>query len=78
MLNWQEKKKAESENAESDSLLRIGIVESDTAAGVRVRFAGEETAGAKRYPRNLSIALAVGDRVLLGKVAGSYVVICRF
>lgn len=78
MLNWQGKKTAEAENDPSPTELRVGIAESIYTDGITVRFAGETKAGSKRYPYNRDTAIGQGDRVLLGRVAGSYVVICRF
>ena len=76
--NWQEQKELESENSQTSAALTGGIVEWVYTDGLTIRFAGEPKAGKKRYPYNKDCVFGQGDRVLLGRVAGSYVIICRF
>lgn len=76
--NWQEQKELESENSQTSAALTVGIIGEVYANGATIRFAGEDTASSKRYPYNKDAILNAGDRVLLGRVAGSYVIICRF
>lgn len=79
MLNtWQEQKEAEQENSQTSAALTVGIIGVVYAAGATIRFPGESSASSKRYPYNKDAILNAGDRVLLGRVAGSYVIICRF
>ena len=44
--------------------------------GLELQFDGEETASTKRFPCNTGVSFAVGQRVLLMKVNGSYVALC--
>lgn len=78
MLEYQGRRRVESENSQTSAVLTVGIVGAVYSDGLTIRFAGEETASAKRYRYNLDGEFSAGDRVLLGRVAGSYVVICRF
>ena len=79
MLNtWQEQKEAEQENSQTSAVLTVGIIGTVYTDGVTIRFPGESSASSKRYPYNRDAILNAGDRVLLGRVAGSYVIICRF
>jgi hypothetical protein len=78
MLNWQEQKVLESENLRTSAALTVGIIGAVYTDGATIRFPGESAASSKRYPYNKDAILNRGDRVLLGRVAGSYVIICRF
>lgn len=79
MLNtWQEQKEAEQENSRTSAVLTVGIIGAVYTDGATIRFPGESSASSKRYPYNRDAVLSAGNRVLLGRVAGSYVIICRF
>lgn len=78
MLNWQEQKELESEHIQMSAVLTVGIIGAVYANGATIQFPGESAASSKRYPYNKDAILNRGDRVLLGRVAGSYVIICRF
>lgn len=79
MLNtWQEQKEAEQENSQTSAVLTVGIIGTVYTDGATIRFPGESSASSKRYPYNRDAVLSEGNRVLLGRVAGSYVIICRF
>lgn len=78
MLNWQEQMSAEQENSQMTADFAVGIVGAVYTDGLTIRLPGETAAGSKRYRYNLDGTFSAGDRVLLGRVAGSYVVICRF
>lgn len=76
--NWQEQKELESENFQTSAALTVGIIGAVYTNGATILFPGESAASPKRYPYNKDATLNGGDRVLLGRVAGSYVIICRF
>lgn len=54
---------------------KIGVVTAVQAAGVKVKFDGEESASDKYYPILRSYASQVGDRVLSLKLSGSIIVL---
>ena len=56
------------------ALATVGSVSSD---GVTLIFPGETASGGKKYKRNLDVTFSAGQRVLLARVAGTYVVVCR-
>lgn len=78
MLDYQGRRRTEGENIQMSALFRVGIVGAVYSDGLTIRFPGEDTAGTKRYRYNLDGTFSAGDRVLLGRVSGSYVAICRF
>ena len=45
--------------------------------GVSLIFPGQTAATAKHYKCNTAVTLAAGDRVLIARVSGSVVVICK-
>ena len=47
------------------------------ADGVSLIFPGQTAATAKHYKCNTAVTLAAGDRVLIARVSGSVVVICK-
>lgn len=51
-------------------------VVSVSADGVKVRFDGESTDSTKYFLRNQSVTFSTGQRVLMLKVNGEYIVIC--
>lgn len=78
MLNYQERRAEESGNPQTPVNLTVGTVGEVFTDGITIRFAGEASASGKRYRYNKDVAFAAGDRVLLGRVAGSYIIICRY
>lgn len=59
-----------------ESPLMLGtVVAYDTAKGVRIQMDGEETPGTKYYKSRKGLITAVGDRVVLAPISGSYVVL---
>lgn len=63
------------EQTKEDPLLLGTVVAYDTTKGVRIQLDGEETAGAKYYRSRKGLIAAVGDRVVLAPISGSYVVL---
>ena len=56
--------------------MAFAAVVSVNEDGLELQFDGEETASTKRFPCNTGVSFAVGQRVLLMKVNGSYVALC--
>ena len=56
------------------SLATIGAMYSD---GVSLIFPGQTAATAKHYRCNPDVTFSAGNRVLIARVSGSYVVLCR-
>lgn len=55
---------------------RLGKIDSAYSSGrPKIVFDGETTASEKQYPYLISYTPAANDRVLMAKVAGSYIVI---
>lgn len=54
----------------------FATVVSVATSGLTVRFDGEAAASSKRFRRNTSITFTTGQRVLMVKVNGQYVVLC--
>lgn len=71
--NYQQRKELEREATEpaNANLATVAGVYSD---GISLRFDGELTATTKRYKRNATITFAVGQRVKVAKIAGTYIV----
>lgn len=53
----------------------LGTVTAFNNAGVRVQIDGEDAGTTKSYTRLSSYSPAVGDRVLIAQIAGSYVIL---
>lgn len=53
----------------------IGTVSSITSGKCSVKIDGETTATSKKYKTLSSYTPAVGDRVLIAEIAGSYVIL---
>lgn len=77
LVNWQEQQQAENENFQTTEILSTATVGAVYSDGLTLIFPGASTASTKRYKYNLDGSFAAGNRVLLGRAAGSYVVICR-
>lgn len=55
----------------------LATVDSVSADGLTLIFPGESSSGGKKYKRNPNVTFSAGQRVLLARVAGTYVVVCR-
>lgn len=59
-----------------ETVFRLGRIDPAYSSGrPKIVFDGETTASTKQYPHISSYSPVAGDRVLLAKVAGSYVII---
>lgn len=61
-----------------DDPFRIGIVTalfSSPAGTAKIRFEGEESASEKQYPYLANYKPAVNDRVVLARIAGTYIIL---
>lgn len=57
-------------------LLVMGTVVSVSSSGVTLRMDGESTGG-KAFKYNTAVTFSAGDRVLCGRVSGTWIVICK-
>lgn len=71
LQTYQEEREIQ-EAPETDVL--IGTITSVGQNGVRVQFDGSSAAASKDYPRNTGLVLAIGQRVILQKINGEFVV----
>ena len=55
--------------------LRLATVAGVSSYGVRLTLDGQSSAGSKQYKQLAGQSLSTGDRVLVAKVSGSYVII---
>lgn len=63
-------------NGGKETIFRLGKIDPAYSSGrPRIVFDGETAASTKQYPYLSSYSPAANDRVLLAKVAGSYIVI---
>lgn len=76
MFDFQKQKQYENTQKETltHTFARIGSVHSD---GVALIFAGQTEESTKHYPANRDVSFSAGDKVLLFKASGTYVVVCR-
>lgn len=76
MIEYQTQKQleAEQEAQRFHSIARVGGVYSD---GISLIFAGQTAESSKHYPANKDVAFSAGDKVLIYKASGTYVVVCR-
>lgn len=63
------------EQTKESTLLLGTVVAYDTTKGVRIQLDGEEAPGTKYYKSRKGLITAVGDRVVLAPISGSYVVL---
>ena len=70
---YQEEKAIEPQEENNKA---YGTITAVTKDGINVRFDGETEASTKPFYCNSGISYKVGDRVLLEKVNGGYVIIC--
>lgn len=64
-----------SEDLREPQTFYLATVGSYTTAGATLIFDGQTTATTKRYKRLASYTPAAGDRVLVAKISGSYVIL---
>lgn len=76
MFDYQARKQYENEQktAGVHTFAKIGTVYPD---GVTLIFAGQTAESSKHYPANRDVSFSAGDKVLLYKASGTYVVVCR-
>ncbi len=58
-----------------DRVFRLGKVDSVSGGLPAILFDGEETASGKLYAKLSTYSPSTGDRVLLAKVSGTYIVL---
>lgn len=63
--------------AASPGQIGLATVGAKYTDGVSLIFPGQTAATAKHYKCNTAVTLAAGDRVLIARVSGSVVVICK-
>lgn len=61
----------------STGQIGLATVGAKYTDGVSLIFPGQTAATAKHYKCNTALTLAAGDRVLIARVSGSVVVICK-
>ena len=71
--SYQEEKSLEKT---PEPTIALATVSTNGNDGVSVVFDGESEASTKKYPKNITARLAVGDRVLMQKINGNYVALC--
>ena len=59
----------------TEKAFRLGRVDSVTGGLPTIQFDGEETASGKLYAKLDGYSPTTGDRVLLAKVSGTYIVL---
>ena len=59
----------------TEKVFRLGRVDSVTGGLPTIQFDGEETASGKLYAKLDGYSPTTGDRVLLAKVSGTYIVL---
>ena len=76
MFDYQAERQIESERGKRQvhEIAQVSAVYSD---GVSLIFAGESTGSTKHYPANKDVTFKSGDKVLIYKVRGTYVMVCR-
>lgn len=65
------------ESMKESPLLSLATIGAKYTDGVSLIFPGQTEATAKHYRCNPDITFAVGNRVLIARVSGSYVVLCK-
>ena len=73
--SYQEEKALERPRTEAARLATVAA--ADPARGLTLVLDGEQISDGKYYPCSDGGLFRIGDRVLVQKVSGSYVVICR-
>ena len=65
------------ESMKESPLLSLATIGAKYTDGVSLIFPGQTEATAKHYRCNPDITFAAGNRVLIARVSGSYVVLCK-
>ena len=65
------------ESPQETPLLSLATIGTKDTAGVPLIFPGQTEATAKHYRCNPDVTFAAGNRVLIARVSGSYVVLCK-
>lgn len=64
-------------SADSGSFRLATVADYNSSTGSTLKFAGESSASAKRYKRISGVTFSTGDRVLVARISGTYVIIGR-
>lgn len=64
-------------SAQESTLLSLAAIGARYTDGVSLIFPGQTEATDKHYRCNPDVTFAGGDRVLIARVSGSYVVLCK-
>lgn len=65
------------ERPQESPLLSLATIGTKYTDGVSLIFPGQTEATAKHYRCNPDTTFAAGNRVLIARVSGSYVVLCK-
>ena len=65
------------ESLQESPLLSLATIGAKYADGVSLIFPGQTEPTAKHYRCNPDVTFAAGNRVLIARVSGSYVVLCK-
>ena len=65
------------ERPHESPLLSLATIGAKYTDGVSLIFPGQTEATAKHYRCNPDVTFAAGNRVLISRVSGSYVVLCK-
>lgn len=65
------------ERMKESPLLSLATIGAKYTDGVSLIFPGQTEATAKHYRCNPDVTFAAGNRVLIARVSGSYVVLCK-
>lgn len=76
MIDYQEQMEIENEQRAqpNHSIATVAGVYSD---GISLIFAGQAGGSQKHYPYNKNVTFSAGDKVLITRASGTYVVVCR-
>ena len=65
------------ESTQESPLLSLATIGTKYTDGVSLIFPGQTEATAKHYRCNPDVTFAAGNRVLIARVSGSHVVLCK-
>lgn len=65
------------ESTQESPLLSLATIGAKYTDGVSLIFPGQTEATAKHYRCNPDVTFAAGSRVLIARISGSYVVLCK-
>ena len=65
------------ESTKESPLLSLATIGAKYTDGISLIFPGQTEATAKHYRCNPDVTFAAGNRVLIARVSGSYVVLCK-